>query len=73
MKHALAGRSLDLSQAGGLIACGYAMARHRHFGTIGSAMTREVAKAAETLGLTVHDHIVIGRAGHASFKGMGLL
>jgi DNA repair protein RadC len=37
------------------------------------AMTREVAKAAETLGLTVHDHIVIGRSGHASFKGMGLL
>jgi DNA repair protein RadC len=37
------------------------------------AMTREVAKAAETLGLTVHDHIVIGRAGHTSFKGMGLL
>jgi DNA repair protein RadC len=37
------------------------------------AMTREVAKAAETLGLTVHDHIVIGRAGHASFKGLGLL
>lgn len=37
------------------------------------AMTREVAKAAETLGVTVHDHIVIGRAGHASFKGMGLL
>lgn len=32
-----------------------------------------VAKAAETLGLTVHGHIVIGRAGHASFKGMGLL
>ena len=37
------------------------------------AMTREVAKAAETLGVTVHDHIVIGRSGHASFKGMGLL
>ncbi len=37
------------------------------------AMTREVAKAAETLGVTVHDHIVIGRTGHASFKGMGLL
>ena len=33
----------------------------------------EVAKAAETLGLTVHDHIVIGRAGHTSFKGLGLL
>jgi len=37
------------------------------------AMTREVAKAAETLGLVVHDHIVIGRAGHASFKGLGLI
>jgi DNA repair protein RadC len=37
------------------------------------AMTREVAKAVETLGLTVHDHIVIGRAGHTSFKGLGLL
>jgi DNA repair protein RadC len=37
------------------------------------AMTREVAKAAEALGLTVHDHIVIGRSGHTSFKGLGLL
>jgi DNA repair protein RadC len=30
-------------------------------------------QAAETLGLTAHDHIVIGRAGQPSFKGMGLL
>src|SRR5690606_30245137 len=35
------------------------------------AMTREVARAAEPVGVTVHDHIVIGRAGHASFKGLG--
>jgi len=37
------------------------------------AMTREVVTAARTLGIAVHDHLVIGRAGHASFKSLGLL
>ena len=37
------------------------------------AMTREVATAAKTLGIAVHDHLVIGRSGHASFKSLGLL
>ena len=37
------------------------------------AMTREVAGAAKALGIAVHDHLVIGRAGHASFKSLGLL
>ena len=37
------------------------------------AMTREVAAAAKALGLAVHDHLVIGRGGHASFKSLGLL
>jgi DNA repair protein RadC len=37
------------------------------------AMTREVAGAAKALGITVHDHLVIGRGGHASFKSLGLL
>lgn len=37
------------------------------------AMTREVANAAKTMGITVHDHLVIGRAGHASFKSLNLL
>jgi DNA repair protein RadC len=36
-------------------------------------MTREVAKAASALGVSVHDHIVIGRKSHASFKSLGLL
>jgi DNA repair protein RadC len=36
-------------------------------------MTREIAAAAKTLGLAVHDHLVIGRSGHASFKSLGLL
>ena len=38
-----------------------------------AAMTREVAGAAKALGIAVHDHLVIGRAGHASFKSLGLL
>lgn len=37
------------------------------------AMTREVASAAKALGITIHDHLVIGRSGHASFKSLGLL
>ena len=37
------------------------------------AMTREVANAAKALGIAVHDHLVIGRGGHASFKSLGLL
>jgi DNA repair protein RadC len=36
-------------------------------------MTREVANAAKALGIVVHDHLVIGRSDHASFKALGLL
>jgi DNA repair protein RadC len=34
--------------------------------------TREVAKAAALLGVTLHDHIIIGRGRHASLKSLGL-
>ncbi len=36
-------------------------------------MTRDVAAAAKALNIAVHDHLVIGRSGHASFKALGLL
>jgi DNA repair protein RadC len=36
-------------------------------------MTREIVSAAKALSITVHDHLVIGRGGHASFKSLGLL
>jgi DNA repair protein RadC len=36
-------------------------------------MTREIANAAKALAIAVHDHLVIGRSGHASFKSLGLL
>ena len=36
-------------------------------------MTREVAKAAATMGIAVHDHLIIGRKGHVSFREKGLL
>jgi len=36
-------------------------------------MTREIAAAAKALKITIHDHLVIGRGGHASFKSLGLL
>jgi len=37
------------------------------------AMTREVADAAKALRIVVHDHVIVGRSGHASFKALGLL
>ncbi|KZD12671.1 RadC family protein [Oceanibaculum pacificum] len=36
-------------------------------------LTKEVDAAAKALGLSLHDHLVIGREEHASFKAMGLL
>jgi hypothetical protein len=36
-------------------------------------MTKEIAKAAEVLGISIHDHLVIGRKGHASFRSHGQL
>ncbi len=36
-------------------------------------MTREVMEAGARLGITLHDHLIMSKAGHASFKEMGLL
>ena len=36
-------------------------------------MTKKVIAAAEPLGIAVHDHIIIGREGHVSLRGMGLI
>jgi DNA repair protein RadC len=35
--------------------------------------TREIIDAGQRLGVVVHDHIVIGRDGHLSFRSAGLL
>lgn len=36
-------------------------------------MTREIKETAERLGILLHDHIIITKTGHRSFKSMGLL
>jgi DNA repair protein RadC len=36
-------------------------------------MTREAKAAAEAPGIAIHDHRVIGRKGHASFRSLGPL
>jgi len=36
-------------------------------------LTAQIAAAGRLLGVTVHDHIVVGRRGHASLKAMGLM
>lgn len=37
------------------------------------AITKEVRDAGELLGIALHDHVVITKAGHGSFRSMGLL
>jgi DNA repair protein RadC len=37
------------------------------------AMTRQISDVLKPLGIALHDHIIVGRDGHASFKGLKLL
>jgi DNA repair protein RadC len=36
-------------------------------------MTRRIVEAADKLGIKVHDHLIIGRTGHASLRGLKLM
>lgn len=36
-------------------------------------MTRQINDVARPLGITVHDHIIIGKSGHSSMKGLKLI
>jgi DNA repair protein RadC len=36
-------------------------------------MTKEIAEVAKPLGIVIHDHIIVGRDGHASLKGLRLI
>lgn len=36
-------------------------------------ITRSIAEAGKRLGITVHDHVIIGTAGHSSLRGQGLI
>jgi DNA repair protein RadC len=36
-------------------------------------MTKRIIEIARGLGIEVHDHIIVGRDGHASLKGLKLI
>jgi len=36
-------------------------------------MTKAIIAIATPLGIAVHDHVIVGRGGHASLKGMRLI
>lgn len=36
-------------------------------------MTKSIMAIASPLGISVHDHIIVGKNGHASLKGMRLM
>ena len=37
------------------------------------AITKDICAAGRTLGIAVHDHIIVGRDGHTSFRSKGLI
>ena len=36
-------------------------------------MTRQVADAAKSMGIVLHDHLIVAKSGHTSFRDMGYL
>lgn len=36
-------------------------------------MTKQIVESAKNLGITIHDHIIVGKDGHASFRGLSLI
>ena len=36
-------------------------------------ITQKIIEAGRLLGITVHDHVIIGRQGHVSLKAKGLI
>ena len=36
-------------------------------------MTQSIIEVAKPLGISVHDHLIVGKEGHASFKGLKLI
>jgi len=36
-------------------------------------MTKQIVAAAGSLGISVHDHIIVGRDGHVSMKALRLI
>ena len=36
-------------------------------------MTKAIVEIAKPLGISVHDHIIVGKNGHASLKGLRLI
>ena len=37
------------------------------------AVTKDIIRAAAPLGITVHDHLIIGRGLHTSLRDLGLI
>ena len=40
---------------------------------LGLCGTRQIVEAAKPLGIAIHDHVIVGRQGHASLKALKLL
>ena len=68
----IARRALELSAAS-VILCHNHPSGDPRPSSADIAITREIVAAAKAVGVKVHDHLIIGRNGEASFKSLGLL
>ena len=41
--------------------------------TADTRLTRDIIAIAKPLGIAIHDHLIVGKQGHASLKGLGLI
>jgi DNA repair protein RadC len=69
---ALARRALELSAASVILVHNHPSGDPKPFAA-DLAVTRDIVAAAEMISVKVHDHLVMGRDGVASFNSLGLL
>jgi DNA repair protein RadC len=65
-------RSLELGASGVILVHNHPSGDHRPSQN-DIRMTRAVVAAGRHLDLTVHDHVIVGRAGRSSMRALGLL
>ncbi|WP_232630454.1 RadC family protein [Methylobacterium sp. Leaf118] len=68
----VARRALELSSTAIILAHNHPSGDPTPSGT-DIRMTREIVTVLDPLGIVVHDHVILGRDGHASLKGLKLI
>jgi DNA repair protein RadC len=66
-------RALELSATAIILVHNNPVRRPRRPSRADISMTKTIVEVGKPLGIVVHDHLIIGRDGHPSFRGLGLI